>query len=86
MSLSDTETIDLLDRFDYISRKYVPLAAELAPKIEKFGKYRRELQSIVVELKKRGVEPKDSEDLTKVIEEELQQRGNKLNDPVPDSS
>jgi len=68
MALKDTDTLELLDRFDYLVQRYVPLAAEIAPKIEKFGKYRRELQLIVVELQDRGVEPKDHEDLKSMIE------------------
>lgn len=71
MALKDTDTLELLDRFDYLVRKYVPLAAELAPKIEKFGKYRRELQLIVVELQERGVQPKDHEDLKALIKNAL---------------
>ncbi len=71
MSLKDTDTLELLDRFDYLVQRYVPLAAEIAPKIEKFGKYRRELQHIVVELQDRGVQPKDHEDLKGMIENVL---------------
>lgn len=74
MGLKETDTLELLDRFDYLVRRYVPLAAELAPKIEKFGKYRKELQLIVVELKERGVQPQNHEDLQTIIENALAAR------------
>jgi len=82
MTLNNSETIDLLDRFDYVAKKYVPLAAEIAPKLEQFGKYKRELEAIVVELKSRGVEPQDSEELTQIIEEELKKRGQELDEQI----
>lgn len=68
MGIKETDTLELLDRFDYLAQKYIPLAAELAPKIEKFGKYKRELEFIVVELQIRGVQPKDNEELKHIIE------------------
>jgi hypothetical protein len=84
MSLKDAETIELLDRFDYLVHKYVPLAAELAPKLEKFGKYRKELQLIVVELQERGVQPKSHEDLQRVVEQAIYKEVDKdVTKPTP---
>ena len=85
MALSDATTEELLSRFDFVVQKYVPLAAELDPKIEKFGKYRKELQAIVVELQERGVNPNEPEELEELIKEELNKRG-KIDDQTPDSS
>jgi len=75
VSLEESDTLELLDRFDNLVRKYVPLAAELAPKIEKFGKLRKELQAIVSELVQRGVTPQDPDELTKMMEGALAERG-----------
>lgn len=66
--IEDTDTLELLDRFDFLVQKYVPLAAQLAPLLQKFGKYRQELQQIAVELQKRGVEPKDHNELIEIID------------------
>jgi DNA gyrase/topoisomerase IV subunit A len=75
MSLQETDTTELLDRYTYLIKEYVTLAAEIAPKLEKFGKIRQELQSLIVEFNKRGAELKDPEDYKKWVEEELLKRG-----------
>jgi len=72
--MSDADTSDLLARFDSLVQKYVPLAAKLAEELERFGKYKKELEAIVVELKKRGAAPKKHENLSKIIEEEIEKR------------
>jgi hypothetical protein len=55
MSLENSNTDDLLQRCEQIIGKYVELTLELSAKLEKFGKYRNELQLLTVELTKRGV-------------------------------
>ena len=75
MALNDADNLELLERFDFLVKKYVPLAKELAEKFEKFGKYRKELQLISVELNNRGINPKDPEDLVKMLEDLLSRRG-----------
>ena len=80
MGMNEADTLELLSRFDSLVKKYVPLAAELAPKIEKFGKYRRELQAITVELKNRGVEPQDNEELSQIIKDEIEKRGKEVDE------
>lgn len=75
MAINSADTLELLARFDYVAEKYVPLAAELAPKIEQFGRYREELQKILVELVNRNVQPETREDLVAIIQGELDKRG-----------
>ncbi len=76
MSVFDgVDTVDLLDRYTNLIEKYVIIAQELAPKLEKFGKYRQELQEITVEFLARGVTPEDPEKLVKMVEEDLKKRG-----------
>ena len=77
MSLEDTDLFELTDRYIYLVQEYVKLATEIAPKLEKFGKYKQELQAIVVEFARRNVTPNDPENLKKLIEEELAKRGTK---------
>lgn len=75
MSVFDNvDTVDLLDRYKDLIEKYVKIAQELAPKLEKFGKYRQELQQITVEFISRGITTQDPESLVKVVEEELKKR------------
>lgn len=66
---------EMFERYASLIQKYVALATELAPKIEKFGKFREELQQITMELIARGVETKDPEELVKLISSELEKRG-----------
>jgi len=65
---------DLINRYNSLIVTYVDLARELAPKLEKFGKYREELQYITMEFEKRGFDPKVPESLTALLEEELKSR------------
>lgn len=80
MSLENANTNDLLLRYEQLVGKYVELTVELSTKLEKFGKYRNELQLLTVELAKRGVvtnsekyENKIKEELTRV--EQLNEQG-----------
>lgn len=73
-AFSQVDTIDLIDRYKDLIEKYVKIAQELAPKLEKFGKYRQELQSITVEFVNRGITAQDPESLIRVVEEELKKR------------
>jgi len=74
MSLDGADILELKDRYYYLMTKYVELAKELAPKLDKFGKYRKELQLLSVEFIKRGVSLEDPDGLKKLIEEELEKR------------
>jgi hypothetical protein len=70
----DVDTSDLLSRYQDLIEKYVKLAQEIAPKLEKFGKFRLELQAITAEFLNRGVIPQDSESLIKIMQEEIEKR------------
>ncbi len=73
-AFENVDTVDLLDRYRDLIEKYVKIAQELAPKLEKFGKYRQELQLITTEFVSRGVATQDPESLVKIVEEELKKR------------
>ena len=75
MSLEHVDTLELLDRYNFLIKKYGELALEIAPLLDKFGKYTRELQLITVEFSNRGVKADDPESLTKLVQEELEKRG-----------
>ena len=68
MSLAHADVLELLERYEFLLHKYVPLAAELAPKLEQFGKYKKELQILSTELASRGVTPDEPESLRKLVE------------------
>jgi hypothetical protein len=72
--MSDLDLLDLIDRYSFLSTKYGTLALELAPKLEQFNKYRKELQFLVEQIEKKGVKPQDSEGIKKIIQEELDKR------------
>ena len=75
--LQSTDTLELLDRYNNLIKKYVELSIELAPKIEKFGKYRNELQILSTEFVRRGFKVDEPESLKKLLEEEIKKRENK---------
>ena len=70
----DSQT--LLERYYMVMKQYCELAQELAPKLEKFGKQRQELQELTVEFANRGVKPDDSQSLSNLIMQEIQKREN----------
>lgn len=70
----ESSTEELLQRYNSLISKYVDLAKDLAPKLEKFGKYREELQFITAQFQERGFDPQVPDSLTKMIEEELKNR------------
>ena len=70
--LENVDFLELLDRYNNLLHSYVNLAKDLAPQLEKFGKYRKELQIISVEFARRGYKPEESESLTKLVESELE--------------
>lgn len=74
MSLKDADIIELTERYNFLIQKYVDLAVELAPKLEKFGKHKRELQLLSVEFVERGVDVKDPGSLTNLVADELRKR------------
>lgn len=71
-NLSDKTVEELAYRFDSLLKVYVELAAELVPKLEKFGRHRKELQSIALEFKNRGVKHDDPESLVALLKEEVE--------------
>ena len=71
MAIEDEDTSDLIFRHQSLLEKYVPLAAHLNEELDKFGKYRKELQVITVELNTRGVSPEDPERLRTIVEQAL---------------
>lgn len=85
MSLEDADIIELTERYNFLIQKYVDLAVELAPKLEKFGKYKRELQLLSVEFVRRGVDVRDPESLTNLVAEELKKREGKQADGTQQS-
>ena len=44
MNLEDVDIAELRDRYDFLVEKYIPLSIEIANLLDKFGKYRQELQ------------------------------------------
>jgi len=78
-NLDNVDTLELLDRYNNIIKKYCEISIELAPKLEKFGKYREELQLLSAEFKKRGYVPEEQDSLKKLIEKELETRNIKQN-------
>lgn len=70
MSIEKESNEVLLGRYYQILEKYVSLASELAPKIEKFGKYKQELQMLTLEFSNRGVVAEDPESLIKLLTED----------------
>lgn len=75
-NFDNVDSNEMFARYYDIMKKYCELASELAPKLEKFGKYRQELQDITTEFAKRGVKPEDPSTLTNLITQELQKREN----------
>ena len=75
--LQSTDTLELVDRYNNLIKKYVELSIELAPKIEKFGKYRNELQILSLEFVRRGFKVDEPESLKNLLEEEIKKRENK---------
>lgn len=74
MSLEETDILELRDRYDYLIKKYVELATQIAPLLDKFGKHRQELQLISLEFQKRGLIADNPEELTKLIEDAINKR------------
>lgn len=74
MSLKEVDVLELRDRYDYLIKKYVDLATQIAPLLDKFGKYRQELQLISLEFKERGLMADNPEELTKLIEDAIKKR------------
>ena len=76
MGLEDCDILELEDRYNYIAKKYVDLAKELAPKLEEFGRYRDELQTIVLEYVNRNKQPPQTDSLEEEIKNEIERHQN----------
>jgi len=72
--LEDVDIFELRDRYSFLIGNYADLAIELAPKLEQFGKYKKELELISAEFISRGAEPDDPESLKKLLEGEIAKR------------
>ena len=79
MSIENSDTSDLLFRYNDLVSKYVELSIDISQKLEKFGKYRKELQILTVELVKRDV-VSDLKSLEDKITEELNRVNKLIND------
>ena len=71
---SDIEIGEILARYNILISKYTQLALEIAPLLEKFGKYKEEIQLITAEFVKRKFIPEDPQQLMDKITEELEKR------------
>ena len=74
MSFKDSEDSELVDRYDYVIKEYVALATKIAPILEQFGRYRKELQALTVEINDRNLLVPESEELKAVIEETIKEK------------
>ena len=75
--MSNLETVelnDLVQRYEQLIKVYVPLAAEVGEKLDKFGKIRQELQVIAAEFARRKYTPEEPEKLVKMIQDALGSR------------
>lgn len=71
--IENVDILELLDRYNLLLKEYVELSIELSGKLEKFGRIRNELQILTVEFKKRGVEPKDPQELIEFFENKVKE-------------
>jgi hypothetical protein len=74
MSLEEADILELKGRYYSLLQKYVDLSIELAPKLDKFGRYRKELQLLTVEFANRGVTMEDPVELVKQMKDEAEKR------------
>jgi hypothetical protein len=58
MSLENADQLELENRVQYLITQYVDVSLDLAKRLEEFGRMRKEIQLIMTELKRRGVEVK----------------------------
>ena len=71
MDLSGVDTLELIDRVNFLSKEYSQVSVELAKKLDEYGKLKKELQLILVELEGRNELPEgaDLEEALKKLEE-----------------
>jgi len=81
MSLEGVDILELIDRYNYLLKEYIELAPKLAKSLENFGKMRQEIQLITVEIKNRGTNVEDSEELEKLFNKKIEDLN--INDPKP---
>jgi len=74
MDLSNIDILELVDRYNNLIKFYTELALEIAPKLDKFGKYKKELEILTVEFVKRGFKVEEPDSLKRMVEEELAKR------------
>ena len=78
--LKETDILELKDRYLFLMQNYVQLASQLAPEIEKLGKYRKELLLIIAEYERRGVPVDDPDWLEKLVQQELKSKNGENTD------
>ena len=85
MDLKSFDLLELVDRYNYLAEQYVKLVIDLTPKLDKFGKFRQELQVLSAEFAERGYKAETPEKLKKLIEDEINKRENQ-DGPKADTS
>jgi hypothetical protein len=81
-NLENSDILELVDRYNYLIKQYVELSVEVAAKLDKFGKYRNELQILSTEFVRRGFKIEDPESLNALVASELAKRSQKGNGEV----
>jgi len=71
MSLSEVDTLELVDRYYFLVKEYAKVAESLVPIMNEFGKTRKEIESIVLEISRRGEAVEEPEKLKKEVEEKI---------------
>jgi hypothetical protein len=82
MGLENEDILELTDRYNFLVVKYVELAISIAPRLDEFGRYRKELQTIVAEFVRRNIIAKTPEDLERKVQEEINKRLKKINGEI----
>lgn len=77
MNSDDIDLVELKDRYNYLVERYILLAKELAPKLEEFGRCKKEIEFINEQFAKKSQELVDSEKLMEKYEEDLKSSINK---------
>jgi hypothetical protein len=74
MAIEDCDVLELKDRYQFLIKKYAESAILIAPEMDKLGRYRKELQLLVSEFVRRGVQVDDPEGIEKLVQQEINKR------------
>jgi len=55
----EISNLELIDRYETVFQEYVELAPKLADFLEKYGRTRKELEELVLEMRKRNLPERD---------------------------